>query len=245
MKKLSILFAFFICLTACSEKKGNLTITGAVKGLKEGTLYLQKIEDTVLVTIDSIAIKGEPNFAFETTIESPQVLYLYLEKVDATQYNDRLLFFAEPGEMTVNTSLKNFETDLVVQGSENHKKLEEYKKMIERFNAQNLELIKENLEAQQQGNEELALATSTKADNLLKRRYLFTVNYALNNKDYEVAPYLAVSEIFDANIKFLDTIQESLPPKVRDSKYGKSLEEFLKERKQQEQELEQAAQVNQ
>ena len=74
MKKLSILFAFFICLTACSEKKGNLTITGAVKGLKEGTLYLQKIEDTVLVTIDSIAIKGEPNFAFETTIESPQVL---------------------------------------------------------------------------------------------------------------------------------------------------------------------------
>ena len=67
----------------------------------------------------------------------------------------------------------------------------------------------------------------------------------MNNKDYEVAPYLAVSEIFDANIKFLDTIQESLPPKVRDSKYGKSLEEFLKERKQQEQELEQAAQVNQ
>lgn len=237
MKKLSILFAFIICLTACSEKKGNLTITGAVKGLKEGTLYLQKIEDTVLVTIDSIQIKGEPGFVFETDIESPQVLYLYLNKVDATEYNDRLLFFAEPGEMSITTTLKNFETDLVVTGSENHKKLVEYQKMMDRFNDQNLDLIKENLEAQQQGNEELALATSEKADNLLKRRYLYTVNYALNNKDYEIAPYLAVSEIFDANIKFLDTIQESLAPKVKDSKYGKSLEEFLKERRETDKEV--------
>ena len=229
MKKLSLLFAFIICLTACSEKEGNLTISGAVKGLKKGTLYLQKIEDTVLVTIDSVQIKGDPNFVFVTTIESPQVLYLYLDKVDAIQYNDRLLFFAEPGEMTVNTTLKNFESDLVVTGSENHEKLEEYKKMIDRFDDQNLDLIKENLEAQQQGNEELAMATGEKADNLLKRRYLYTINYALNNKDYEIAPYLAVSEIFDANIKFLDTIQKSLSPEVKDSKYGKSLEEFLTE----------------
>jgi len=237
MKKISILIAFIICLTACSEKKDNLVITGAVKGLKKGTLYLQKIEDTVLVTIDSLNIKGDPNFVFETSIESPQVLYLYLSKVDATQYNDRLLFFAEPGEMTVTTTLKNFETDLVVTGSENHKKLEEYQKMMDRFNEQNLELIKENLEARQQENEEVALATDTKADNLLKRRYLYTVNYALNNKDYEIAPYLAISEIFDANIKFLDTINQSLSQKVKDSRYGKSLEEFLKERREQEEEV--------
>jgi len=57
------------------------------------------------------------------------------------------------------------------------------------------------------------------------------VNFALNNKDYEVAPYLAVSEIFDANIKYLDTIQKSLSPEVRDSKYGKSLTDFIKERR--------------
>lgn len=237
MKKISILLAIFICLTACSEQKENLLITGSVKGLKKGTLYLQKIEDTLLVTIDSVVIKGKPEFVFKTSIESPQVLYLYLDKVDATAYNDRLIFFAEPGEMTVTTSLKNFETDLVVTGSENHEKLMEFRKMMDRFNSQNLELIRENLEAQQKGDEEAAVASSTKADNLLKRRYLYTVNYALNNKDLEIAPYLAVSEIFDANIKYLDTISQSLSPEVRASKYGKTLEEFLKERREQEKEV--------
>ena len=68
-------------------------------------------------------------------------------------------------------------------------------------------------------------------ENLLKRRYLYTVNFAINNKDYEVAPYLAISEVYDANIKYLDTIYNSLTPKVKESKYGRSLQEFLKERR--------------
>ena len=231
MKKLSILFVLILCLAACSKQESNLFINGAVKGLKEGTLYLQKIEDTVLVTIDSLEVKGDPNFVFETNIESPQVMYLFLKKMDGSSYNDRLLFFAEPGEMSVTTTLKNFETDVVVEGSVNHKKLEEHRKIMERFNDQNLDLIKISLEAQKAGNEELVAETNLKFDNLLKRRYLYTVNFALNNKDYEVAPYLAVSEIFDANIKYLDTIQKSLSPEVRDSKYGKSLTDFIKERR--------------
>lgn len=231
MKKLSTLFALVICLAACSKQESNLVISGTVKGLKKGTLYLQKIEDTALVTIDSLEIKGDPNFVFETDIESPQVLYLFLNKVDGTDFNDRLLFFAEPGEMKVTTTLKNFETDVVVEGSENHKKLEEYRKIMERFNSQNLDLLKANLEAQKEGNEELVMETELKFDNLLKRRYLYTVNFALNNKEHEIAPYLAVSEIFDANIKYLDTIQNSLTSEVRNSKYGKSLEDFIKERK--------------
>lgn len=231
MKKLSLLFALLLCLSACSNKESNLTITGKVKDLKKGTLYLQKIEDTALITLDSIVVQGDPNFVFETSIESPQVLYLYLDKVDGTQYNDRILFFAEPGEMTLTTSLQNFETDAVFAGSANQEKLEEFQKMMARFNSQNLDLLKENLEAQQQRDTALMTAAEEKSDNLLKRRYLYTVNYALNNKDLEIAPYLAVSEVYDANIKYLDTIYNSLTPKVKDSKYGKTLEEFLKERR--------------
>ena len=52
----------------------------------------------------------------------------------------------------------------------------------------------------------------------------------MNNKDYEIAPYLAVSEIFDANVKYLDTIYKSLEPKVRRSKYGKVLKDYIEER---------------
>lgn len=234
MKKLVLLVLSVCCLTACSSEEKNLSIQGKVQGLKKGTLYLQKIEDTTLVTLDSVVIKGKEDFTLETYIEGPEVLYLYLNKIDNNQYDDRFLFFAEPGEMTINTTLKNFETDAIIEGSENQKKLTEFNKMMKRFNNKNLELIKSNILARQKQDLALLDSTANEYENLTKRRYLFTVNYALNNKDKAIAPYLAISEIYDANIKFLDTIYNSLTPEVKGSKYGKSLESFLQERHEQE-----------
>ncbi|GAB2773914.1 DUF4369 domain-containing protein [Salinimicrobium soli] len=231
MKKFGLLLVVLLLLAACSQEEKNLSIDGRVQGLKKGTLYLQKIEDTSLVTLDSVIVDGEETFNFETFIDGPQILYLYLNKKDNDEFDDRFLFFAEPGEMVVNTTLKNFETDAVVEGSENQKKLVEYRKMMQNINDRNLELIQKNLMAQKDKNEALIDSTARAYDDLLKRRYLYTVNYAMNNKDYEVAPYLAISEIFDANIKYLDTIYTSLSPQVKESKYGKSLRDYLQERK--------------
>ncbi|MFD2516697.1 DUF4369 domain-containing protein [Salinimicrobium flavum] len=238
MKKLGLLLLIIFSVTACSKDEKNLTINGKIQGLKKGTLYLQKIEDTSLVTLDSVVIKGNENFTFETFIEDPQVLYLYLNKVDHSEFDDRIMFFAEPGEMVVNTTLKNFEKDAIVEGSENQKKFIEYRKMIQQFNSRNLELIQANLQAQKEKNGARIDSTSKEYENLIKRKYLYTVNFAINNKDLELAPYLAISEVYDANIKYLDTIYKVLTPEVKNSKYGKSLEDFLRERKEQEKKTE-------
>ena len=53
----------------------------------------------------------------------------------------------------------------------------------------------------------------------------------MNNSDYEIAPYLVLSEAYDANIKYLDTVYHGLSPRVKDSKYGKELEAYIKVRK--------------
>ena len=58
---------------------------------------------------------------------------------------------------------------------------------------------------------------------------MFTVNFALNNKDSEVAPYLALTEIYDAKTSYLDTINNTLTPKVKASKYGKELQTYIDE----------------
>lgn len=231
MKKIGILLFSLCMLVSCSSEEHNLTVNVKVQGLKKGTLYLQKIEDTMLVNLDSVVVDGQESLNFETSIESPQVLYLYLKKKDANEHNDRILFFAEPGKMVVATTLENFEQDAVVQGSENQKKLQEYQKMMKQFSDRNLDIIQQNLLAQKQQNKTLADSTSRAYDNLIKRRYLYTVNFALNNKEYELAPYLAISEVYNANIKYLDTIYKSLTPEVKESKYGKSLKLFLQERK--------------
>lgn len=234
MKKTALLILALLVLAACSTEETNLKIQGKVQGLKKGTLYLQKIEDTSLITIDSVVLKGNEAFAFETFIESPQLLHLYLNKKDNSVYNDRIMFFAEPGEMIINTTLENFEGDVVYEGSENQKKFLEYQTMMNRFNTQNLALIQQSVKAQQEEDMESLDSANAEYDKLIRRKYLFTVNFALNNKDLELAPYLAISEVYDANIKYLDTIYTSLTPKVKESLYGKNLELFLKERKERE-----------
>jgi len=234
MKKLALLLVILISITSCSEKESNLIVSGEIKGLKKGTLYLQKIKDTALVNIDSVVVDGDPMFSMETYIESPQIMYLYLEKVDNNTYDDRIDFFADEGEISINTKLEKFETSAEVVGSVNQEKLVEYRKMISRFNDQNLDLIKASFEAEKSQDEDKLMEIDKKYDGLLKRKYLYTVNFAINNKDHEIAPYLALSEVFDANIKYLDTIYNSLAPKVKKSKYGKELKDFLKERRKEE-----------
>ncbi len=237
MKKLALLLIILIGFTACSEKESNLTVTGQVKGLKKGTLYLQKVEDTMLVNVDSVIVNGDANFVLKADIESPQIMYLVLDKVDNNKYDDRVNFFAEQGQITINTNLEKFETSASISGSVNQEKLAEYNEMIKRFNDQNLDLIKESFDAEKEEDDEKLIEIDKKYDRLLRRKYLYTVNFAINNKDFEVAPYLALSEVFDANIKYLDTIYASLTPKVKKSKYGEELERFLKERRKQEAEL--------
>ena len=131
--KLALLSLIGLVLVTSCSKEGDFKLTGKINGLKKGTIYLQKIEDTALVTLDSLIVDGNSEFEFIADLKEPQIVYLTLEKVDAYEYDDRIMIFAEPGEMTLNTSLKNFESQAAITGSENQLKLDEYTKIIRRF----------------------------------------------------------------------------------------------------------------
>ncbi|WP_378185270.1 DUF4369 domain-containing protein [Aquimarina sp. W85] len=228
---LTIITICCFLISCSSPKKGNVTINGTVKGLKKGTLYLQRIQDTILVNIDSVVIAGDPNFIMSTELKEPEVLYLYLDKEDGAQYNDRLNFFAEPGDITIETTLTGFEKDVMIIGGKNEIKLQEFKKMNQRFNDRNLRLIKENFEASKQNDQDKLMENDVAYKKLLKQKYLYTINFAVTNRKLEVSPYITLNEIFDANIKFLDTIANSMSPRVRKSMYGKQLIQYIKDRK--------------
>ncbi|MGY3795016.1 DUF4369 domain-containing protein [Aquimarina sp. 433] len=233
MQRISVILLLSILFFSCStpKKEGNVSISGTVKGLKKGTLYLQKIQDTILVNLDSLVIEGDPQFAFQTNVEEPEIHYLFLDKHDGSQYNDRIDFFAEPGQITINTSLNGFEKDAIIAGGKNQTKLVEYNKMNKRFKDRNLRIIKEDYEAKKQNDEEKLAENDIAYKNLLRQKYLYTINFAINNRKLEVAPYVTLHEVFDANIKYLDTVVNSLSPKVKKSLYGKQLTEYLDERK--------------
>jgi hypothetical protein len=218
-----------VLIVACAKDTSNFTLKGNIKGLKKGTVYLQKLKDSTLVTIDSLVINGNPEFELHTDLESPEILYLKLHQYDNEEH--LVPFFAAEGITEINSTIKMFEFDMKIKGSKQQEKWEEYKTMMSRFQGQNLDLIKDNFEAQKDNDTTKMNTTVQKYESLIKRKYLFTINFAINNKDNEVAPYVVLSEIYDANIKYLDTVNNVLTPEVKASKYGKELQTFIETRK--------------
>jgi hypothetical protein len=216
------------------NNENTMIVTGNVKGLKKGTLYLQNIPDSTLVTIDSLVVDGDGSFSFKTDIESPEIFYLYLNKKDNNDINDRITFFGEPGQININTSWNTFDTNAKVEGSETQKKLEEYRKVMSRFNSKNLEFMQYAANAENPLDSLQMDSIQRLSDKNIQRGYAFALNFALNNKDSHVAPYIAITEVADANIKYLDSIYSSLIPEVANAKYGVALRDHLENLKKEE-----------
>lgn len=230
MKKILLLSILATLVISCS-RTGDFKLTGTVKGLKKGTIYLQKIQDTNLINLDSLVVDGDPDFEFYTDLKEPEVMYLHLDKVDASGYDDRIRFFAEPGEMNIITSLKNFESFAAITGSQNQNKMNEFLKMSAKFNDKNLDLLKASFDAQKSGDQEEIQKYDDSLQKLLKSKYRYTGNFAATNKDLAVAPYLVITQIPDATIPYLDTLYKRFPKKIKSSKYGRELQKLIKSRK--------------
>jgi hypothetical protein len=220
-----------LTLIGCATDTEKMNLTGTVKGLKKGTLLLQKFEDTLLVTVDSVIVDGSSDFSFSDKVESPEIYYLYVRLKDGTLRDDRITFFAENGPINIQTNLKNFGSAAVVKGSANDSILKDFEKLRQRYVAKNLEYIEQRFNKANKNNDSLEKDLNRKQQTLIKSKYFTTINFALNNKDYEVAPYLILSEAYSSNTKYLDTVYNALTPKIKDSKYGKELESFIESRK--------------
>lgn len=227
MKNISIIICL-LSLFACNNKKEpELIVKTNIRGLKKGTVYLKQVIDTSMTIMDSVTINGESLLELHTEINEPDMFYLFLDKNSTNE--DYISFFADKGITEINTTLKNFVFDAKIKGSKHQKVYEEYKKVISNFNTRNLNLIKEKFEAHKKKDSTKINSIKELSDKNLKRKYLYTVNFALNNKDSELAPYLTLTEIYNAKIDLLDTINKSLSPHVKASKYGKKLDNYIKE----------------
>ena len=225
MKKLIVLSLITLVLFACSsEKEGNMIVQGKITGLKKGTLYLQKMKDTLLVSVDSITLLGDDTFKLTDNIEYPEMYYLTF-KGNAT--NNYILFFAEKGTITINDKISKFGLKPEITGSKNQEILDKFYKMARQFNDKKLDLFLESFEAKKAKDTDKIAKTDASIERLIRRRYLYTTNFAVTNAGYPVAPYIALTELTDANITLLDTINNSLSAEVKKSKYGKRLADFI------------------
>ena len=233
MKKIIAIFSVSLIIFACSKKEGNMIVEGQIKGLKKGTLYLQKMRDTTLVSVDSVKLLGTDTFRLTDQVDSPVMYYLTF---DGNTTDKRILFFGEEGVITINDHVDKFGINPTITGSKNQEVMDKFNVINRQFQTERLEFIKKDFEAKKSNNEELIQKVEEDYKRLVRRRVLYTTNFAINNADFEAAPYIAITEMYDATFQMLDTVNKSLTPKVKKSVYGKSLQNYLNQIKKSEQE---------
>jgi hypothetical protein len=215
-------------MVSCSkEEQYNFKLKGYVKGLKKGTVYLQKQQDSLIITLDSLEIKGDPNFELHTNLVEPEILTLKLDQNDNQE--NWVSFFADSGVTEVKSNTKLFNFNAKVKGSKQQEVLEEYLSTLLKLNNRNLDLLESNF------NSNSNTSFGEQQQKSLKQKYTYTIQFALNHSDSEVSPYLAVYEIPNTTVRYLDTIYNTLTPPIKESKYGKLLKETIDLRKAEEQ----------
>jgi hypothetical protein len=225
MKKIITLLLVSFLMTSCSSKKeGNMLVQGQIKGLKKGTLYLQKMKDSLLISVDSISLLGNDQFRLTDDVASSVLYYLTF---DGNTTDKRILFFGEKGTITINDKVEQFGYHPEIIGSKNQEILDRYNTVMRKFQNKRLEYIKQDFDAKKANDTKLIAQLENEYNKLIRRKVLFTTNFAISNADSEVAPYLALTEMYDASLKMLDTVNNSLSENIKKSDYGKRFQDYL------------------
>jgi len=226
MKRLLLSLSAIALLASCNSTSENTEVTISINGLKKGTVYLQKITEAGLINLDSVESNGKETLNLGLNLNHPELIYAYLDKADGSTFNDRLAFFAEPGEIQISTSLTNFENDAVIKAGEEHEAFKNLQEMLSRFTKKDFELMQ--LAQTDRINDDRFVDSIVKQSNSNNiKRYQFIANYALSNPNKYVSAYLVISEGEELNPKWKDSIFNNFSEAIKKSTYGQQLNSQL------------------
>ncbi len=223
MKKILFALSIIGILSSCQEKKdSNFVIKGKLDGMRKGMVYLKNEVNGNLVTIDSIFLKGTEEFEFEGNIESPEVFYLNTSR----RNSPNLPVFVEKSEITVDADVKDL-LSANIKGSKNQELLDQFNKIMGRFNMRKNELYVKSLQANAKKHFKTlsSISSQYRSNEIRKTRYI--LNFAVSNASYDVSPYIALNYLSSSDIVVLDTINKSMTPEVKNGKYGKELNQLV------------------
>ena len=229
MKRFLKYFLLLFFVKCSNDLDKNLNISGSIKGLRKGKLYLQKyINDSILIDIDSLKIDGVENFEFNDSLDQAQFYFLTLKKDETDTTMNKIPFFAERGEIKINTRLNTFVSSARIEGSENQILWEEYLTVIRKFNNQNIDLVKKYLEKKGEFDTDKRNQLFERKSNLINRKKtLYSLNFAMNNSGKEISAYIGLYELNNVSKKYLDSLYSRLETKIKNSFYGNKLKKKL------------------
>lgn len=224
MKYLLVLFFFvFSCTKIDNENYFSLNLQ--IEGLKKGIIYLEKISDSSMVVIDSVSYNGNNSIQFQGKIDEPEIMIISLTFENETDPK-RFPFFVEKSNIILKTRLKDFGFKVDSKGSKNDSIYRQYLEINKRFNNEKLDLISKSLGFQKSANKDSISFYDSKLVRVNKRQFLHNANFAMRYSNYEIAPYIAITDLRESSA-ILDTIYKSLGNGIKNSKYALELKTLI------------------
>ena len=93
LNKIKLLLVLF--LVSCAAPKKDMQVEVFVKDLKKGILYLERVQDSILVAVDSVQINKERPTVLEADLNHPELFYVLLDRNKADDFDNRIPFFGE------------------------------------------------------------------------------------------------------------------------------------------------------
>ena len=224
MKYLLVLF-FFVFSCTKIDNENHFSLSLEIEGLKKGIIYLEKISDSSMVVIDSVLYNGNNSIQFQGKIDEPEIMIISLTFENETDPK-RFPFFVEKSNIILKTRLKDFGFKVDSKGSKNDSIYRQYLEINKKFNNEKLDLISKSLGFQKSGNKDSISFYDSKLVSVNKRQFLHNANFAMRYSNYEIAPYIAITDLRESSA-ILDTIYKSLGNGIKNSKYALELKTLI------------------
>ena len=211
---------------SCNINQENFELSGNINGLENGVIYLielSSIEQEII--LDSTTVDNSSSFLLKGYIKEPQILKIRLGQSNTNEIE----FFAEIGEMKLNTSNKRFQFDAQFSGSRHQENLDKFNSFLVKYEEEDLELLEKQIEESMKNNQKSIDSISILRDKIEKKKILFIINYIKNKKEEIISPYLALKYNKDINEDYLLKIYNSYSKEISNSKYGIELNKIINE----------------
>ena len=220
MRKLFFgLLAITVMASCSSQKSDEFIIQGKVRGEKVEKVYLQKIMDSNLKSIDSAVVENGI-FKFTGNINTPDLYYIGLDE------NRFISFFNEPSKIKI-----DFHTDSLanpnVTGSKSDADYREYLTMVEKQRSVEVGLYTAYNEASRNADSIKMKEIDKELDASEAAQKVEIVNYIKTNSKSFVAPYVALRHAYVMELDDMEKVYASFAKDVSASNYATMLNERI------------------
>lgn len=218
------MFAVLLLISACDfsnqPKPRRFIAEGYIGGWDSGWIILQHREKGVFITTDSV-YSTDGQFRFTGKLVFPRLMFLRAEGL-----HDNLMFFLEPGKISIAANDRQLRT-AAVTGSASHDLLIQFRRQESNFNDSLNQLDIDFMAASKAGNHELALRISEEYETLEQENKNFVHRFISENLNSVVAAHIALRNLYMLSLNELEYYSAGFDPMLVGSEYVVQLNERI------------------